>query len=452
MIIVWHHRDLRLEDNPALTHAAKEGDRLLPLYIHDLADEGNWSIGAASRWWLHQSLLSLEERYNKKKSFLALRAGDSFTALSEIIKSHKVTEVCWVERSEPLLRSRDTLIAKKLEKLGVKVTVVGGNYLVDPGKIRTGKDKPYTVYTPFYKALCGEEVAAPLRAPSLPPPPRVKRGKISDLDLLPEIYWYQEMEQLWNPGRDGAKKSLKAFVSRQLSLYGQLRDYPSKESTSRLSPHLHFGELSPREVWHSVKDKKGAEPFLRELVWREFSNNFLFYSPEATDNSWRKSFENFPWRKNDKALKRWQQGMTGYPIVDAGMRQLWRTGWMHNRVRMITASFLVKDLMIHWLEGAKWFWDTLVDADLANNSQGWQWVAGSGADAAPFFRVFNPVIQGKRFDPDGEYIRQYIPELKELPSRYIHEPWEASVSLDYPDPIVDHAAARKRALDAFNNL
>lgn len=451
--IVWHHRDLRIEDNPALSAAAEAG-RVLPLYIHGPKEEGRWSPGAASNWWLHHSLNDLSERYRKLGSRLLIREGPALKVLEDLGQEIPIEAVYWNNRYEPALRKRDRQVGAALEKQGSSVHQFEGNYLITPEEIRNKTGKPYSVFTPFSKTVLDLRLwRSPIAAPKISNTHRLKSEKVVGLNLLPKQNWTGPFSKQWFPGRGGAITSLKRFIQ-EVDKYEEQRNIPSICGTSRLSPHLHFGEISPHEIWSQLEHKsKDSMPFLRQLIWREFGNYFLFHSPTATDFSWKQKFDDFPWKKNRQALRAWQEGRTGYPIVDAGMRELWKTGWMHNRVRMIVGSFLVKDLFFHWTEGARWFWDTLIDADLANNTLGWQWIAGSGPDAAPYFRIFNPVLQSKKFDPDGTYIRKWIPELGTVSDKWIHNPWESPErSTLYPSPIVNHAKARVAALAAYKNL
>jgi len=463
MIIVWHYRDLRIQDHPALVYASKTNQKVIPLYIHDADAERPWQSRGASNWWLHNSLISLQNQYRDAGCELIIRSGSAQDVLEKLIQELPVKEICWTERYQPALRQRDTLIEHWLNKKGVAVSRHHGNYLIPPEKLLNQSGKPYVIFTPFYRALCKDpDFGAPLTIPQLNDTPKIPSIPLESLKLLPTIPWDGEMRHLWKPGRRGAEELLQNFSQHHLPNYSIQRDIPYDTGTSRLSPHLAFGEISPREIWKHCIDCKNSEPYLRQLVWREFANYFLYHFPRSTDKPWREEFNRFPWRYESSSLKSWQQGLTGYPIVDAGMRELWKTGWMHNRVRMIVASFLVKDLMIDWVEGARWFWDTLLDFDLANNTLGWQWVAGSGPDAAPYFRIFNPVLQGRKFDPNGSYVKKYVPELAGLPERWIHSPWEAPPQLlenagitlgkTYPEPVVAHDIARKEALAAYKKI
>jgi deoxyribodipyrimidine photo-lyase len=475
--LVWFRHDLRLDDNPALAAAAARG-RVVPVFIWAPEEEAPWEPGAASRWWLHQSLEKLAAALAKAGTPLVIRRGPSLAALEELAREYAATHVAWNRRYEPAVVNRDTAIKQALTAAGLAAESFNGGLLFEPVHVATKEGRPYQVFTPFWRALLArEEPAEPVAAPRKLAAAEPVKGKarslaVSDLDLLPAIDWAGTMRKTWSPGEAGAAKRLDAFLPKALATYGTDRDRPDHEGTSALSPHLHFGEISPRRVWHAVREAAGGKPaakitgspevYLRELGWREFASHLLYHFPRTTDAPLRADYATFPWAKDPVGLRAWQRGRTGYPVVDAGMRQLWATGWMHNRVRMIVASFLVKDLRVTWLEGARWFWDTLVDADLAANTLGWQWAAGCGADAAPYFRIFNPTTQGEKFDPDGQYVRQWVPELSRLPADEIHAPAEAdertleragvTLGRNYPEPIVDHAEARKLALEALKQV
>jgi len=469
--IVWFRHDLRIDDNPALAAAAGRG-KVVPVFVWAPEEEAPWAPGAASRWWLHRSLEKLAAALAKAGAPLVIRHGGSLDTLRKLAREVGATHVTWNRRYEPAIVKRDTAIKQALAADGLTVESFNGGLLYEPAHVATKEGRPYQVFTPFWRALLArDEPATPMAAPKklVPATPPTAGLAIDDLDLLPSIPWAGTMEKTWSPGAAGAHKRLDAFLDRALNHYGTERDRPDHTGTSSLSPHLHFGEISPRRVWHAVRDAAGGKPavklagspevYLRELGWREFAGHLLFHFPHTADAPLRADYAKFPWANDPVGLRAWQRGRTGFPIVDAGMRQLWATGWMHNRVRMIVASFLVKDLRVSWLEGARWFWDTLVDADLAANTLGWQWAAGCGADAAPYFRIFNPTSQGTKFDPEGTYVRTWVPELANLPSADIHEPAEADTSVlskagvtlgrDYPEPLVDHAEARKLALEAL---
>jgi deoxyribodipyrimidine photo-lyase len=442
--IVWFRHDLRIDDNPALAAAAKRG-AVVPVFIWAPDEEAPWQPGAASRWWLHQSLEKLAASLEKLGTSLVIRRGPTLAALEALVKETGATHVAWNRRYEPAVIARDTSVKKKLAASGLDVESFNGSLLFEPMNVATKEGKPYQVFTPFWRALLGrdepaEPVAGPRKLTAVAA--RLKTLTIDQLGLLPSIDWAGTMRKTWTPGEAGGRRRLDAFLAAPLGGYGTERDRPDHEGTSGLSPHLHFGEVSPRRVWHAVREAVGGKPaakiagspevYLRELGWREFANHLLYHFPHTTDAPLRADYARFPWANDPVGLRAWQRGRTGFPIVDAGMRQLWATGWMHNRVRMIVASFLVKDLRISWLEGAKWFWDTLVDADLAANTLGWQWAAGCGADAAPYFRIFNPTSQQEKFDPEGNYVEEWV-----------------GADRDYPEPIVDHAEARKLALEAL---
>ncbi|MDT3778044.1 deoxyribodipyrimidine photo-lyase [Nitrospira sp. MA-1] len=468
-VVVWFRQDLRIKDNPALLAAHKTGHPILLLFILDEENSGEWKLGAASRWWLHESLKVLNVTFEGN---LCFKKGPAQKVLMDVIKEAGAAAIYWNRCYEPWRIPRDAHIQETLQTEGIEVHTCNGSLLFEPQTALKSDGTPYKVFTPFYQNGClrnGNEPRQPLKDPKNLRLSTYKGVALKDLDLLPNIPWHKKLAKHWEPGEAGAQARLKAFLKSGLKHYKEGRNYPSRNNVSRLSPHLHFGEISPNAVWHAAKQHMGAEgwrkegeTFLSELGWREFSHSLLFHFPELPRKNLQKKFNTFPWRKDLKALKRWQQGQTGYPIVDAGMRELWGTGYMHNRIRMIVGSFLVKNLMLHWHLGEDWFWDTLVDADLANNSASWQWIAGCGADAAPYFRIFNPVTQGKKFDEDGEYVRRFIPELKKMPMKYLHNPWEAPEKVlaeagvllgeNYPLPIVKLSDSRERALEAFSGL
>jgi deoxyribodipyrimidine photo-lyase len=433
--LVWFRQDLRLRDNPALHAAAKRGEPIIPVYIWSPEDDGDWPPGAASRWWLHHSLRALDESLRERGSRLILTQGRAQAVLGELVERTKATAVFWNRRYEPAARECSTRVQEALRKQGVHADSFNSALLAEPHEILNQTGKPYRVYTPYLRRLLHElNPPKTLAAPAQIPAPKSWPQSVSleSLDLLPRIKWYATMEKTWTPGEAGARTRLARFMKRALVDYRQARDRPAERGTSGLSPHLHFGEIGPRQIWHALGAKRGST-FLHEIIWREFAHHLLYHFPETTTRPLRPEFERFPWKKNTKHLRAWQRGRTGVPMVDAGMRELWATGIMHNRVRMIVGSFLVKNLLQPWQDGARWFWDTLVDADLANNTLNWQWVAGSGADAAPYFRIFNPITQAERFDPDGTYVR-----------RWVTEPSAA--------PIVDLRESREAALDAYDEM
>lgn len=470
--IVWFRQDLRLSDNSALLAAVRRGGPVIPVFIWAPEEEGAWPPGAASRWWLHQSLKQLDVSLRLLGSRLILRRGPSLAAIRDLLRTTGSGAVFWNRRYESAAIERDSRVKASLQKDGWAAEDFNGSLLFEACAIRTQLGQPYQVFTPFWKACLAQP---PREAPANRPPrlevPRRWPAtlKLAELGLEPTIDWAKGLRASWCPGERGASEILSCFLDEALSDYADGRNRPDQRGTSRLSAHLHFGEISVRQVWRAIQQQLHGKPtaqatngirvFASELGWREFAHHLLVHFPQTPEKPLREQFARFPWQPDGAHLRAWQRGRTGYPIVDAGMRELWHTGWMHNRVRMIVASFLVKDLLIPWQEGARWFWDTLVDADLANNTLGWQWSAGCGADAAPYFRIFNPVSQGAKFDPDGTYVRRWIPELGRLPNRWIHQPWKApardladagiEMGRTYPRPMVDHHDARSRALSAL---
>ena len=472
--VIWFRQDLRLADNPALTAALAGSDPIIPVYIYSPEEEAPWAPGGASRWWLHHSLLCLRAELKALGSELILRkAAESGAELLSLARQTQATRIVWNRRYEPAVIARDARIKSELRRAGLLCESFNGALLHEPWEVKTKTGGPYQVFTPFWRqALSQSDPVAPLPAPdsltataSWP-----SSATLSELDLLPRIGWTSGLDATWKPGEKQAAAVLQRFLQASLDNYAAARDRPAIDGTSRLSPYLHTGEISPRQVWHTVRAHADANAlsgwrdsrYLTEIGWREFAHHLLYHFPETPLQPLRANFANFPWVQDPATLRAWQRGMTGIPIVDAGMRQLWATGIMHNRVRMIVASFLVKDLRINWQEGARWFWDTLVDADLASNTLGWQWSAGCGADAAPYFRIFNPVSQGEKFDAAGDYVRRFVPELSALSNDWIHAPWNAPESVlraadielgvTYPRPIVDHSEARKLALTALATL
>ena len=474
--IVLFQDDLRVADNPALTAAVRRSQPLICVFVWNPDATGYERPGAASRWWLHHSLQNLTSRIRNAGNDLVFRLGHPVEVLNDLLGEFKDSHVFWNRSCEPGARATERKILQILEAQHIQGTGFDGTSLLDPSRLQTQAGKPYCMFTPFWRKLQTTLQLCPaLPAPrNLPPPPasRVHSEALDSFKLLPATDWAQGIRDTWAPGEEGAQAALKSFLRAPVKDYSTNRDRPDIPHTSRLSPHLHFGEISPREIWHAInrakknhathQDKKSYEAFLRQIGWREFARYLLFHFPHTIQKPLSTAYKTFPWRRTAASLRAWQKGLTGYPIVDAGMRELWHTGWMHNRVRMIAASFLTKDLFLSWRKGADWFWDTLVDADLANNTLGWQWVAGCGADASPFFRIFNPTTQGMKFDPDGVYIRTWVPELAGLPSRWIHQPWdapppvltEAHVRLGetYPYPVVDHKAARTQALLTYQKF
>jgi deoxyribodipyrimidine photo-lyase len=464
---------LRLADNPALAAAVATGAAVIPVYVWSPADDGAWPPGAASKAWLARSLSALDAELRAAGSRLGVVHGNSTDEIPRLASALSATAVFAHRRHEPTAAAVDARVQKRLAELRIAFHRYEASLLFDPDAIRTRTGGPFQVFTPFWRAcLALPSPSAPQSAPRrwLSPRRWPESTALQDLRLLPGHPWAERMLSYWSPGERGARERLRAFCSGSLEDYATGRDRPAGDGVSRLSPHLHFGEISPRQIWHAVMDNQnlqrpgknggdGPAAFLRELGWREFSHHVLRHFPSSDRKPLRPAFAAFPWARSRKHLQAWQRGMTGYPLVDAGMRELWTTGFMHNRVRMVVASFLVKHLLQPWQDGARWFWDTLVDADLAQNSLNWQWSAGCGADAAPFFRIFNPTAQAARFDPDGAYLRRWVPELSALPTRLLFAPWTASpvelraagvaLGKTYPSPIVVHAFARARALAAF---
>jgi deoxyribodipyrimidine photo-lyase len=466
-VIFWFRQDLRLSDNPALTAAAKAG-QVLPVYVLDDENAGEWKMGGASRWWLHHSLKSLDESLDGKLLFLK---GDASKLICALAKEIDAQAVYWNRCYEPWRITRDKAIKASLKDLNIGCESFNGSLLWEPWEVLKSDNTPYKVFTPFYRKGCLSK--DPPREP-LPRPVKIhfvsyKGESLSALNLLPskpEPRWDKKMEQYWEIGEKGAMKALHHFMENGLKEYKEGRNFMAKDNVSRLSPRLHFGEISPNQAWYAARHKEETEHwsasvdhFCSELGWREFSYSLLYYFPELPRKPLQERFADFPWTYNEEHLQAWKEGRTGYPIVDAAMRELWETGYMHNRSRMVVGSFLVKHLLLHWHAGEDWFWDCLCDADLPNNAASWQWIAGCGADAAPYFRIFNPIMQGEKFDGDGAYVRRFVPELAKMPDKYLNKPWEApedvlkkagvELGKTYPKPIVDHGEARDRALKAF---
>lgn len=472
-VLYWIRNDLRLADNPALTAALKSGLPVLPVYIWSPEEEGNWTPGAATRAWLEQSLKALASSYEACGSRLILRVGNSCEVLLELCASHGADQVVASRRYEPAALRQEAAVRDALRESGVALKIYNSSLLNAPNDVATQMGEPYKVFTPYYNAcLKRAPLPLPFSAPEYIPAPATwpESEPVASLGLTPNHPWVAKMLRHWEIGEEGAQARLAAWADEAVTGYPVNRDLPGISGTSTLSPYLHFGEISPRQIAvavrqypaHREESVAANESYIRQLYWREFAHHLLYHFPHTPEEPLKEMFLRFPWSGTEAQLAQWQRGQTGYPFVDAGMRELWETGWMHNRVRMVVASFLIKDLRIHWREGAEWFWDTLFDADLANNSLGWQWVAGCGADAAPYFRVFNPVTQGKKFDGEAAYIRRWVPELAALPDKYIHCPWEMppielaacgiQLGKDYPRPMVDHDEARKAALAIYDEL
>ncbi len=469
--LVWFRNDLRLADNPALHAASLQDSPVLPVFIWD---GGRPNLpGSASRWWLYHSLKHLAESLAAKGSSLVVQSGETLEALCRLAEQTGASRLYFNRGYEPEDRLLESRIKERLAGR-LEVKSFKGNLLFEPWALANKQGKPYQVFTPFWKqclTLLRQETPLPAPDGLAAPPAWPECLPLEVLGLAPKLKWAEGFHTMWTPGEAGAAAKLAQFVQSALWSYAHNRDIPNLPGTSELSPHLHYGEISIRQVVAAVqqalaeqphRSREDADIYLKELGWREFAYHLLHYFPHTVNAPLKEAYRAFPWRHDPEGLKAWQRGQTGYPIVDAGMRQLWRLGWMHNRVRMIAGSFLVKDLLLPWQDGAAWFWDTLVDADVANNALGWQWVAGSGADASPFFRIFNPVLQGEKFDPQGGYIRRWVPELAELPDKWIHQPWKASSAVlqqagiilgrNYPFPIVDHDEARQSALNAYAKI
>ena len=474
--LLWFRRDLRLADNPALAAALASCPGIVPVYVHAPDEEGSWWPGAASDAWLHRSLGALDASLRRLGSRLVIRRGPTLDALRALAAATGATHVYWNRLYEPALVGRDQTIKTALRDSGHLADSFNAALLNEPWQVTRDDGGPYRVFTPFWKACQRAGIDRPLApAPDALPrvPAKVASLPLEALGLQPGIGWDGGFWAAWQPGEEGAHTMLDRFLADAVAHYDEDRNRPDLVATSRLSPHLHFGEIGPRQVVAAVRRHtaehaaaglvKNTEAFVREVGWREFAHHLLWYFPLTTDAPLDERFTGFPWLEDyGEVLERWRRGRTGIPIVDAGMRELWHTGWMHNRVRMIVASLLTKNLLIPWQEGARWFWDTLVDADLPSNTLGWQWTAGCGADAAPYFRIFNPVLQGRRFDPNGGYVSRWVPELSGLPATHIHAPWEAPAGVlaaagvtpgrDYPAPIVDLQASRSRALERFERI
>lgn len=463
--IFWFRQDLRLNDNPAFLEACTKHEYVIPLYI---LDGKKSTLGEAQSWWLHHSLNALGNSLASKMGLkLVLRKGTPLEIIVALVRSLSITAVYWNRCYEPLSIERDKKIKRALKEMGVYVLSLNGSLLNEPWTIRTKNGDFFKVFTPYWKT-CRQVLSCqpPKKLMSHPAHVDVLSDELDTLRLLPTLNWASQFPNFWTPGESGAQQRLHEFITHHLHGYKINRDFPEKQATSHLSPHLHFGELSPWAILRAVEyakrdphcDLAGAEHFLSELGWREFSYYLLYHVPSLPCTNFKSGFDAFPWHNDELGLLQWQKGMTGYPIVDAGLRELWATGYMHNRVRMIAASFLTKGLFIDWRLGADWFLSTLVDADLANNSASWQWVTGCGADAAPYFRIFNPVLQSQKFDPNGTYIRRWVPELASLKKELIHAPWEASnattiyTQTNYPRPIINHSESRATALQYYSQL
>lgn len=467
-LVLFRH-DLRIADNRALAAAAATGRPVVPVFVLDEVSPGTRPVGGARRWWLHHSLAALSRDLARLGSPLVLRRGRMDEVVEALVAETGAGAVLWNRRYDPAGRSVDAALKASLRRRGLDVESFTGQLAHEPSQMKTQSGGPFRVFTPFWRAFSAQDLPRhPVDAPARLRPPHepVAGDRLEDWALQPTAPdWAAGFGARWTPGEAGARKALANFLEGGLAGYAGRRDVPDGDTTSRLSPHLAHGEITPCQVFAALERGAAAgraadrEKFCQELGWREFSWHLLFHNPGLGSENFNRAFDEFPWAADGPGLFAWRRGLTGYPIVDAGMRELWHTGWMHNRVRMVAASFLVKHLLVDWRQGEAWFWDTLVDADLASNAASWQWVAGSGADAAPYFRIFNPVLQGEKFDPDGAYVRRWVPELAKIPARYVHRPWEAPLDMlfhagvklgeTYPVPVVEHEHARRRALAAY---
>ncbi len=475
--LVWFRQDLRMADNPALCAACEcintcddsgNKNEIIPLYIYDTSLEEQASLGGASKWWLHHALNDLAARFDNK---LIVRAGKPLDVIQSLCKDYDIDAVYWNRMYESWARERDSEIKKTLKSNGIEAKSYNGSLLWEPMDVLKNDGTPYKVFTPYYRKGCLRRASPryPLPEPKFTLFHTLKSeadSAISRLNLLPNIPWDDTIKNVWQVSENAAKNKLKNFIGSAIQAYTDARNLPAVKGTSQLSPYLHFGQISPHQIWYAVHDafggdvsQQGVDTYLSEIGWREFSYYLLYHFPHMPHQNFNAKFNKVTWRNSESDFKAWIRGKTGVPIVDAGMRELWQTGYMHNRVRMIVGSYLVKNLLIDWRRGERWFWDCLLDADTASNAASWQWVAGSGADAAPYFRIFNPILQGEKFDKQGEYVKQFCPELSKLPQKYIHKPWEASddvlaaagvtLGKHYPKPLVDLKLSRQRALDAF---
>ncbi len=470
--LYWIRRDFRLQDNAALNAAILSGNAVLPVFLWEEESEStDWGMGSASRWWLHRALEEASAAWHGRGGQLVIRSSrDPLETLLELCKQSRASRVVWNRRYEADLRGLDAQVKRGLREAGICAESYQDALLVEPHSVGTGDGKPYKVYTPFWKACQNREPETPINVPLDKlrlAHTSIKSAPIESLHLLPKHTWYKKLDTCWRVGETAGLELMRAFLRERVPLYDQRRDLPGDNGTSRLSPYLHWGHVGPRTVAYALKqaqdiNERGPLVYLKELYWREFAYNVLYHFPHTPTEPLRPEFKDFPWQADETVLQHWQLGETGYPIVDAGMRELYATGWMHNRVRMVVASFLVKHLLQPWQDGARWFWDTLVDADLASNTLGWQWSAGCGADAAPYFRIFNPILQSRKFDADGRYLKRWLPELESLPAEYLHAPWETPnailqsagirIGKDYPGPMIDHSKGRARALEAFDRF
>ena len=473
--IVCFRNDLRLEDNPALSDAIDQGMQILPVFIYDPLTWGDWGsgsgLGGASKWWLHESIKDVQRQLEQLGGYLVLRKGATLTVMRELVKASGASVVFWNRRYSAQEITIDSLVKKMLQEEGVEVRSFKASLLEEPWTTANKQGNPFKVYSPFWRSIKDRPIDAPLtldREALSFSDCSVACDALEDLELLPvDKNWHLTFHDFWDVSEAKANRLLEEFITEACDVYDVDRDRPDLTGTSFLSPYLRWGQVSPRQIAHRLAQhcnlkQKGPLVYLKEIYWREFAYYVLYHFPNTPSEPLQEKYKDFPWKEEPDFLKRWQKGQTGYPIVDAGMRQLYASGWMHNRVRMIVASFLVKHMLHSWNSGAAWFWDTLVDADLASNTLGWQWSGGCGADAAPYFRIFNPMIQGMKFDPEGRYVKRWVPELADLGTKHLHQPWEASdaelreagveLGVTYPKPIIEHSFGRERALEALASL
>ncbi len=469
--IVWFRKDLRIQDNPSLFAALENNQRIIPVFIWDEEAGGSWKLGASSRWWLHHALLDLSQSIRNLGGQLLLLKGKAEEVIPHLANKYGAKQVYYGRTYDPSGIETQVQVEEALDQAGIESQSFNSSLLQEPWETKNGSGKPFQVFTPYWRKsrqiIYREPLSynpSKLNFEALPTP----QTKLDDLELIPHHPWHHKLGEHWEVTEEAGLRMIRRTVDEVTRSYATRRNHPAVEGTSRLSPYLAWGLVSPRQICQAVLSAenegshRGENKFLVEIGWREFSYHLLYHYPTIPDQPLRPKYASFPWLEDPESLDNWKFGNTGYPMVDAGMRQLYETGWMHNRVRMVVASFLVKHLLLPWNEGAKWFWDTLVDADLASNTQGWQWAAGCGADAAPYFRIFNPITQGEKFDARGEYAKQWIPSLENLPSKWVFRPWEAPPSLlsesgielgkDYPSPCIDHAYGRQRALAALASL
>ena len=465
--LIWFRQDLRIIDNPAWVRAVDQGKAILPVFIWHPEAGGKWAPGGASRWWLHHALADLQEQLGEIGHKLIIRTGPPVEVLEALIEETGAKAVFWNRCYEPYRMRADGIIKDRLKEMGIQAWSGNSSLLREPWTVTAGSGNPYRVYTPYAKTCMQTKDPDPLefKIPENVLEEWPSSLDLKELELLPRYSWAEGFARCWNVKRSEGMFLLRSFMKESLSCYGTDRDFPGTSGVSKLSPYLQWGQIGIREVVYELNrqaSSQGKDIYYKELLWREFAHHILYHFPETPEKPLQLRFEKFPWVEDNALLDSWKKGRTGYPMVDAGMRELWQTGWMHNRSRMVVASFLVKHLLHSWERGAEWFWDTLVDANLASNTLGWQWAGGCGADAAPYFRVFNPSLQASKFDPEGDYIRKYVPELKKVPDKYLHTPWEMPedaqkasgcvIGIDYPSPAVEHRKARQGALDAFSSI